>query len=118
MYHCTRVILVDYRMDDMCATVQELHVATALYTRALPTRGHARLRVQRAGRQIRNLRAWAGLYTTKFTTPQSFSGKRLIFGMLLALGFIRIRRRFALPNNTEKNLGWHRSIPLFVNGSS
>ena len=41
----------------MCATVHVRHATTDRNTRALPTRGHARPRVRRAGRRIANF--WA-----------------------------------------------------------
>ena len=56
------VIPVDYRTDDKCVTVHVRHATTDRILRALPTRGHARPRVHRAGRPIHDLRACQSLY--------------------------------------------------------
>ena len=62
MCYCKRVIPVHYRTDDTCATVHVRHATADRSSRALPTRGHARPRVHRAGRQINNCRARSKLY--------------------------------------------------------
>ena len=58
----TNAHTVDYLTDDTCVTVPVRYIRTDRSTRALPTLGHTRPRVYRAGRQITNLRACRSLY--------------------------------------------------------
>ena len=65
MCYFTRVIPVDYRADDTCATVHVRYATTDRHACALPTRGHTRPRVHRAGRPVNNLRVRRELYYTR-----------------------------------------------------
>ena len=69
--YCTCVIPVDYRTDDTRVTVLLPHATPDWYTRALPTRGHARPCIHRAGRHIHNFRARRSLYYKHVAAQQA-----------------------------------------------